>query len=105
MPLLPRAAANRFFVLIGGGGVDVPVPGLQRLGDHLFGLVGGYLVDAEPEDRDLDAVVQRDGLHGLLLPGCGIDGLASIIIDGAVLQIALCPNNFRNPQGYAWTRR
>ena len=40
-------------------------PVCQRLGDDLLGLFGGYLIDAEPEDRHLDAVVQRDGLHGI----------------------------------------
>jgi hypothetical protein len=68
--LLPRdaavldGAADGFFVEVGGGGVDQAVTGLERVGDDLLGLLRGDLEDAEAEDGHLDAVVQRDGLHG-----------------------------------------
>jgi hypothetical protein len=51
-------AADRFLVLVGRGGVDVPVAGGERLADGALGLLRRDLVDAEAEDRDLDAVVQ-----------------------------------------------
>jgi hypothetical protein len=39
----------------------VAVAGGQRAGYRLLGLLGGYLEDAEAEDRHLDAVVEGDG--------------------------------------------
>ena len=52
---LPYAAAVSMWPVAGGEGV----------GDGLLGLLGGDLVDAEAEDRHLDAVVQGDCLHDL----------------------------------------
>ena len=52
--------ADRLLVPVGGGGVDEPVADLEGGGDGLLGLLRGDLVDAETEDRHLDAVVQRD---------------------------------------------
>lgn len=49
-----------FLVLVGGGGVQVPVAGLQGLFDDLLGLLGRDLEDAETEDGHLYAVVQGD---------------------------------------------
>ena len=59
--------ADLALVAVGGGGVDVPVAGAQRRLDRGDGLVGRGLEDAEPEGRDLDAVVQGEGgaAHGL----------------------------------------
>ena len=59
-----QGASDGLFVLIRRGGVDVPVAGVQRLADDRLGVVGGHLEDAESQDRDLDSVVQRDGVHG-----------------------------------------
>ena len=53
-------AADGFLVAVGGGGVDRPVAGGERVGDDLLGLLVGDLEDAEAEDRHLDAVVERD---------------------------------------------
>ena len=39
------------------------VAGGEGVGGGLLGLVGGDLEDAEPEDRDLDAVVEGDEAH------------------------------------------
>jgi hypothetical protein len=50
-------------VAVGGGGVDVAVAGGEGICDGLLGLLGGDLVDAEAEDRHLDAVVEGDCLH------------------------------------------
>src|SRR5207249_2037641 len=52
--------ADGFLVAVRGGGVDGPVAGSQRVGNDLLGLLVGDLEDAEPEDRHLHAVVQRD---------------------------------------------
>jgi hypothetical protein len=41
----------------------VAVAGGEGVGDGLLGLVGRDLVDAEPEDRHLDAVVEGDVAH------------------------------------------
>ncbi len=60
--------ADGFLVAVGGGGVDGPVAGGKGVGDDLFGLRVGDLEDAEPEDRHLHAVVERD--HAVL---CGHD--------------------------------
>jgi hypothetical protein len=54
-------AADRLFVLVGGGGVERAVAGDERLADRLLGVRRRDLIDAEAEDRHLDAVVQRDG--------------------------------------------
>ena len=61
MPLAAMAAPDGFLVAVGGGGVQVPVPGGQGVGDGLLGLVGGDLEHPEPEDRHLHAVVEGDG--------------------------------------------
>src|SRR3954471_476851 len=53
-------AADRCLVLVGGGGVDVPVAGGEGVGDGLLGLLGRDLVDAEAQDRHLNAVVERE---------------------------------------------
>ena len=52
---------DALLVAVGGGGVDVAVAGRERFLDHLLGLLGRDLEDAEPELGDLDAVVQRQG--------------------------------------------
>ena len=52
-------------VAVGGGGIDRAVPGLEGRRDRGLGVGLGHLVDAEPEDGHLDAVVERDVLHGL----------------------------------------
>ena len=49
--------ADGFLVAIGGGGVQVAVPGGQRVADDLLGLLGRDLKDAEAEDRHLHVVV------------------------------------------------
>ena len=69
MPLLAHGPADRLLVAVGGGGVDVPVADLERRGDRLLGLLRGDLVDAEAEDRHLDAVVEGHGGNG-----CGHEG-------------------------------
>ena len=53
-----------------------PVAGGEGVGDGLLGLLGGDLEDAEAEDRHLDAVVEGDGLHGVLraVPSVGSGG-------------------------------
>jgi hypothetical protein len=72
MPLLLMARPTASS-LPGRGGVEVPVPGGEGAGDGLLGLPGRDLEHAEAEDRHLDAVVQRDGLHRVVLPkGCGV---------------------------------
>src|SRR3954449_4930504 len=53
--------ADGCLVLVGGGGVDVPVAGSEGVGDGLLGLLGRHLVDAEAEDGHLNAVVKREG--------------------------------------------
>ena len=50
--------ADLALVAVGRGGVDVPVPGVERGADGVAGLVGGRLEDAEAEGGHLDAVVQ-----------------------------------------------
>ena len=60
MPLLAMARPTASSLLVGGGGVEVAVAGGEGVGDGLLGLVGGDLVDAEPEDRHLDAIVEGD---------------------------------------------
>ena len=50
--------ADLAFVAVRGGGVDVPIPGLECSADGVTGLVGGCLEDAEAEGGYLDAVVQ-----------------------------------------------
>src|SRR4051794_29223619 len=52
--------ADLLLVAIRGGGVDVPVAGLEGLGDRLGGLVGRDLEDPEAELGDLHAVAQGD---------------------------------------------
>jgi hypothetical protein len=47
-------------VAVGGGGVDVPVAGLQRRGDRRAGVVRRCLEHAEADCGQFDAVVQRD---------------------------------------------
>lgn len=59
--------ADLAFVAVGGGGVDVAVPGAQGDGDGVSGLLGGSLEDAETECRHLDAVVEGYGFHVLFL--------------------------------------
>jgi hypothetical protein len=53
-------AADRLLVLIGGSGVDEPVPDLERGGDGPLGVLRRDLKDAEAEDGHLDAVIQGD---------------------------------------------
>jgi hypothetical protein len=53
--------ADGGLVLVGGGRVEMPVAGGQRIGHHALGLLGWDRVDAEAEDRHLDTVVQGDG--------------------------------------------
>lgn len=52
--------ADLTFVAVGGGGVDVAVAGLERGADSCGGLGGWCLEHAEPDDGDLDAVVERE---------------------------------------------
>ena len=51
--------AHAALVAVGGGGVDVAVAGGKRFLDDPLGVLGRDLEDAEPELRDLDAVVER----------------------------------------------
>jgi hypothetical protein len=60
-------AADGLLVLVRGGGVEQSVAGGEGVGDGLLGLLRRDLVDAETEDRHLDAVVEGDGLHGIFL--------------------------------------
>jgi hypothetical protein len=53
-------AADLLLVEVGGGGVEQPVASRECVGDGLLGLLGRDLVDAEADDRHLDAVVQGD---------------------------------------------
>jgi hypothetical protein len=50
--------ADLALVAVGGGGVDVPIPGVECSAHGVTGLVGGCLEDTEAEGRQLDAVVQ-----------------------------------------------
>ncbi len=52
--------ADAFLVAVGGGGVDVAVADVERPLDHLLGVLGRDLEDAEPELGDLDAVVEGE---------------------------------------------
>ena len=61
----PDGASDGFLVGVGGGGVDQAVPCGHGIRDDLLGLLGRDPEDAEAEQRHLDAVVQRDGLHSV----------------------------------------
>jgi hypothetical protein len=50
--------ADLAFVAVRGGGVDLPIPGVERSAHGVTGLVGGCLEDTEAEGGQLDAVVQ-----------------------------------------------
>ena len=52
--------ADALLVAVGGGGVDMAVAGVERLLDHLLGVLGRHLEDAEAELGDLDAVVEGE---------------------------------------------
>ena len=54
-------ASHTHFVAVYGGGVDVPVPGLEGVADGGGGFVVGHLPDAQAELGDGLAVVQCDG--------------------------------------------
>ncbi len=61
-------ASDRFLVLVGGGGVEHPVAGGEGVADRPFALGRvGDLEDAEAEDRHLDAVVEGDRTHEIVL--------------------------------------
>ena len=59
--------AHGFLVAVRGGGIDQPVAGLERVADGCLGLFRADLEDAEAEDRHVDAVVEGDGFHGMVL--------------------------------------
>ena len=69
---VPDGPADGLFVPVRLRGVEVAVADGEGVGDGLLGLVGGDRVDAEPEDRHLDAVVEGDvavlGGHGVWPP-------------------------------------
>ncbi len=51
---------DAFLVAVGRRCVDVAVAGIERLLDHLLGLLGRDLEDAEAKLGDLDAVVEGE---------------------------------------------
>jgi hypothetical protein len=60
----PRSAdrvADLALVAVGGGGVDVAVPGVERGADGAARLVGRRLEDAEAQRGQLDPVVEGHG--------------------------------------------
>jgi hypothetical protein len=67
--LVPRDAAggdgpaDGLLVVVGLGGVEVAVADGEGVADRLGGLVGRDLEDPEPQDRQLDAVVEGDEAH------------------------------------------
>ena len=56
--------ADGDLVEVGVGGVDVPVPGVDRLGQVLVDLGRGHLEDAVTQGRDFKAIVHGEELHG-----------------------------------------
>ena len=64
MPTARDGLADPLLVAVHLRGVDVPVPGPQRLGHRLGGVFRRDLEHAETQLRDLDAIVQLDGRHG-----------------------------------------
>ena len=61
---LPHDPADGHLVEVGVGGVDMPVPGLDRLGQVLGDLGRGHLEDAVAQGRDRKTVVHGEGPHG-----------------------------------------
>jgi hypothetical protein len=57
---LLNRSADGFLILVAGGGVERAVSGFESVADGLLGVLRRDLVDAEAEQRHLDAVVQRD---------------------------------------------
>ena len=57
---LTDALAHRFFIPVGSGGVNVGIARLDRIhhAAFAFGWIGN-LKDAEPQDRDFNAIVYR----------------------------------------------
>jgi hypothetical protein len=56
--------ADLALVAVGGGGVDVAVPRVERCTDGVAGLVGRRLEDAEAESGQLDPVAEGHGRDG-----------------------------------------
>src|SRR5699024_8985392 len=64
------------FVAVGGGGVDVPVPGLESGGHGAARVLWGGLEDAQTDGRDGDGVVQSESGHdSTVAPGTGEVGV------------------------------